>query len=122
MLSPFRRWFGAIFFLVRASTAAPLLRAQNTLIPLTTRRGMIIDQAGKYLYITTSYGFVKRYNLATKKIDRSYNVGGFLNGVDIARDGSFLLVSQGVTTSTKVKFLQANLPSVGIIDIPYTLT
>ncbi|PYK60894.1 MAG: hypothetical protein DME43_03970 [Verrucomicrobia bacterium] len=122
MLSPFRRWFGAIFFLVLASTGAPLLRAQNTLIPLTTRRGMVFDQAGKYLYITTSDGFVKRYNLATKKIDRSYNVGGFLNGVDIARDGSFLLVAQGVTTSTKGKFQKVNLPGGSIIDIPYILT
>jgi hypothetical protein len=51
------------------------LRAQSTLIPVTTRRAIVFDHAGNYLYISTSDGFVKRYNIASNQIDASYSVG-----------------------------------------------
>src|SRR5438045_2368104 len=71
-------------------------RAQSTLIPLTSGRGMVFDHGGHYLYISTPDGFIQRYSLATKQIDLSYNLGGSLAGLDIAPDDSFLLVGQTV--------------------------
>jgi hypothetical protein len=40
---------------------------QSTLIPVATRRGMVFDHAGNYLYISTSDGFVKGFNLNTTR-------------------------------------------------------
>jgi hypothetical protein len=88
---PSRRVLAIFLLLAGACTGL----AQSTLIPLTTRRGMVFDQAGTHLYITTSDGFVRPYNLITNQLEAGYNLGGSLNGVDIAADDSFLLVAQG---------------------------
>jgi hypothetical protein len=50
--------------------------AQSTLIPLTTHRDMVFDHGGTFLYISTSDGFVRRYNIGTGAIDASYSLGG----------------------------------------------
>jgi hypothetical protein len=75
------------------------LRAQGVLVPVTERSDMVFDHGGKYLYITTTDGWVRRYNLATGKLEPGYNLGGSLGGVDIAADDSFLLVAQRTTPS-----------------------
>src|SRR5436309_2928380 len=80
-------------FLISLAGAANT-SAQNLLVPLTTRRDMVFDHSGRYLYITTSDGWVRRYNLSTGQLEAGYNLGGSLNGADIAADDSFLLVAQ----------------------------
>jgi hypothetical protein len=94
-----------ISFLSLLAASSSDLLAQGTLIQLTTRRDMVFDHVGKYLYISTSttpttLGQVKRYNLATGRLDTdpiySDPVGG-LNGIDISADDSFLLVAEDAT-------------------------
>jgi hypothetical protein len=96
------------------------IHAQSTLIPLTARRGMIFDHGGHYLYISTSNGFVQRYNLATKQVDNSYQLGGSLNGIDIAPDDSFLLVGQDGLTSGQGTFHRIDLSNGFVTNIHYT--
>src|ERR1051326_1189995 len=98
------------------------IHAQSTLIPLTTRRDMVFDHAGHYLYITTRDGFVQRYNLSTNQIDTSYNLGGSLNGLDIAPDDSFLLVAQSTTASNgQGTFHRVDLATGTITNITFPL-
>src|SRR5205814_2922775 len=94
----------AVLYLVAlaALTIPAELRAQSTLIPLTTRQAMVFDHASKYLYITTSTGLVQRYNVSANQIDKSYNLDVSVNGVDIALYDSFLPVAQPYTSETYV--------------------
>ena len=97
------------------------VRAQGTLVPLPTRRDMVFDHAGKYLYISTSDGFVQRYDLATQQIDNSYNLGGSLNAIDIAPDDSVLLAAQEQMNNSQGKFQKITLATGVITDIPYSV-
>lgn len=94
--------------------------AQNTLIPLRTGRDLVFSYAGNYLYISTSKGSIERYNLSTGHIDRSYNLGGSLNGIDIARDDSFLLVAQNKIAGSQGKVQKLALATGTVTAIPYT--
>src|SRR3954453_12532206 len=57
--------------------------AQSTLISLPTRRDMVFDHGGHYLYISTSDGLVQRYNLTS-----DYPMDSA--AVAVSRDGSIL--------------------------------
>src|SRR5436309_2478738 len=94
-------------------------QAQSTLIPLTTRRDMVFDHGGNYLYISTSDGFVQRYNVATNQIDNSYNLGGSLNALDIAPDDSFILAAQNNLANGKISFQRLDLSTGEIVSITY---
>lgn len=123
MLSPFRRSFGATFLLLLASIgASSLLRAQSTLIPVTQRRDMVFDHAGEYLYISTSDGLVRRYNLVKQQLEGSFVIGGSLFGLDIAPDNSFFIVAQGQTTVSQGAFHRVSLINGAITNINYPLS
>jgi len=109
----------ALLISIFTALAATEMRAQSTLIPLTARRDMVFDHAGKHLYISTSDGLVRRYDLATNQIDNSYNLGGSLNGADITSDDGFLLVAQEQIVNSHGKFQKPNLATGGITDIVY---
>lgn len=106
------------FWLILLFPAVPV-RAQSTLIPLTTRRDMVFDHAGKYLYISTSDGLVRRYNLATQQLDQSYNLGGSLNGIDISPDDSFLLAAQNNNLGSGYVVQRLNLVTGAVTNVPY---
>jgi DNA-binding beta-propeller fold protein YncE len=105
---------------ILALAPAKSARGQGTLIPITTRRDMVFDFAGQFLYITTSTGVVNSYNLNTQTLGPSYNLGGSLNGLDIARDNSYLLVAQNNTGVSQGSFEKVDLPSGTITNINYT--
>jgi len=96
-LRPGKSLFLAAILFAGLCVANAELRAQGVLIPLTVRSDVVFDHAGKYLYITTTDGWVRRYNLATGELEPGYNLGGSLGGADIAADDSFLLVAQRTT-------------------------
>jgi hypothetical protein len=91
------------------------------LIPDTTRRGMVFDFAGENLYFSTSAGLIKAFNLSTGSIVKTYNLGGSLNGIDIARDNSFILAAQNNVASSQGRFQRVNLANGVITNIHYTL-
>lgn len=93
--------------------------AQSTLLPITTAQGVVFDYSGQYLYIATYDGFIDRYNLATGVLDTPYNLGGGLNGIDIARDNSFLLVAQATVTGSQGTFQKVNLSNGLVTNINY---
>jgi WD40 repeat protein len=95
------------------------LYAQSTLISVPTRRDMVFDRAGKYLYISTSDGWVRRYNLSTGQLESGYNLGGKLNGMDIAPDDSFLLVAQDVVSGAQGIFHRLDLNTGSVTNITY---
>jgi len=91
-------------------------QGQGTLISLPKRRDMVFDNAGKYLYISTADGLVKRYNLSAGQLDGSYNLGGSLWGIDIDPTDSFLLVGQ----TAQFAFQKIDLHIGTVTNIPYT--
>jgi DNA-binding beta-propeller fold protein YncE len=98
------------------------LNAQGTLISVPTRRDMLFDHSGKYLYIGISDGFIQRYNLSSSLVDASYNVGGSPAGIDIAPDDAYLLVAQGAVTASEGKFQKLDLNTGTITETTYPLT
>jgi hypothetical protein len=80
---------------------------------------MVFDRGGKYLYITTSDGWVRPYNLSTGQLETGYNLGGSLNGVDIAPDDSFLLVAQDVVSGSQGIFHKLDLGTGSVTNITY---
>ena len=81
---------------------------------------MVFDFAGQNLYISTSTGLVKTFRLSTLTFGTSYNLGGSLNGIDIARDNSFLLVAQNNVGISQGTFHRVNLASGMVTNINYT--
>ena len=107
--------------LAAALVPPPPAHAQSTVIPLTTRRDMVFDASGKYLYITTSDGWVRPYNLETKTLEPGYNLGGSLNGIDIAPGDSFLLIAQQNPTGSEGTIHRLDLTTGVVTDIHFTL-
>lgn len=95
--------------------------AQNILISSDTRRDLIFDYSGQHLYISNSNGIVQTFDLSSQQFGTSYDLGGSLNGLDIARDDSFLLVAQDVATPSQGTFHRVNLATGMVTDINYTL-
>ncbi len=114
---PFWRFFA--FGLLLSAVGLVETRAQVTPIVLSTRRDMVFDHAGNYLYVSTSDGFVRRYNLATAQFDLSYNLGGSLNGLDIAPNDSFLLVAQNAPGISQGIFHRIDTTTGGVTNIAY---
>jgi hypothetical protein len=81
---------------------------------------MVFDHSGQHLYISTSSGQVKSYNLATNQFDATYNVGTSLNGVDIAVDDSFLIIAENATGPSQGTFYRLNLATGAVTNINYT--
>src|SRR2546430_2598713 len=108
-------------FLLLVSASAMELRAQSTLIPLTTRRDMVFDHSGRYLYVTTSDGFVRRYSISTGQLEAGYNLGGSLNGIDITPDDLFLLVAQNNVGGSQGTFHKINSITGAVTNISYDL-
>ena len=111
-------FLGPVLFLILSAQNSG---AQNTLIALPERRDMAFDHSGNYLYTSTSDGWVRRYNLATGVLDAGYNLGGSLNGIDVAADDSFLLVAQNSTSGTQGTFHRVELSNGNVTNINYTL-
>jgi hypothetical protein len=84
-------------------------------------RDMVFDAVGKYLYISTSFGLVERYNLSTGSLETPYDLGGSLNGLDISPDDSFLLVAQASFGPTEGTLEKVDLSTGAITGINYTL-
>ena len=103
-----------------AVVAAGELHAQGYLIPDTTRRDMVFDFAGQNLYISTSTGLIKTFHLSTLTFGTSYDLGGSLNGIDIARNDSFLLTAQNDVGIAQGSFQRVDLATGIIININYT--
>ena len=97
--------------------------AQTTLIPVAGRRGMVFDKAGTHLYVSTSNGTIKVFNVSNGALFKGYTVGTSLNGIDIAPDDSYVLVAEGhAQRGTRRSFYRVNLSNGHITTIPYTLT
>src|SRR5437762_7528279 len=112
----------ATFWLVfgLAVVAAGELRAQGFLIPDTTRRDVVFDFAGQNLYISTSAGLIKTFDLSTRSFVRTYDLGGSLWGIDIARDNSYILAAQDSVGISQGTFQRVNLATGAITNINYT--
>ena len=109
--------FCVVFALIVVAVGG--LRAQGFLIPDTTRRDMVFDFAGHNLYISTSTGLIKTFDLSTFAFGRSYNLGGSLWGIDIARDDSFILAAQNSIGAGQGAFERVNLLTGAITNINY---
>jgi hypothetical protein len=96
------------------------LNASGFLIPDTTRRGMVFDFAGQNLYFSTSNGLIKTLRLSAGAFGTTYNLGGSLNGIDISRDNSFLLVAQNNYGPSQGTVQRVNLANGAITNIHYT--
>lgn len=117
---PRARIVALCLWVVAAIITQTAAQAQSTLIPLTTRRDMVFDHSGRYLYITTSDGWVRPYNLLTRQLEPGHNLGGWLNGADISPDDSFLLVAQK-NVAAQGTIHKLNLLTGAITNINYSL-
>jgi hypothetical protein len=82
---------------------------------------MVFDHAGQNLYIADGDGLIKTFNLSTRTFQRTYNLGGWLWGIDIAPDDSFIVAAQASYTlfPPQATFQRVNLASGAITNINY---
>ena len=80
---------------------------------------MVFDHAGQRLYIATAEGLVWPYNLSTNSFGAPYDLGGWLNAVDIAADDSFLLIAQQNSGVTQGAVQKLNLATGAVTNINY---
>ncbi len=85
-----------------------------------TPEDMVFDHRGQHLYITTREGLLWPYNLATSSLETPYNLGGWLLGLDIASDDSFILVAQHAMGLTQGRFQRVDLNTGAVTNINYT--
>ena len=86
---------------------------------LTNPRDIVFDHSGRYLYIADDDGFIHRYNIGTGHIDAHYNLGGSINGIDIAADDSFIVAAQGIGGLKQGAFYNLNLSTGSIANLTY---
>jgi hypothetical protein len=92
------------------------------LIPSTTRRDVVFDFAGQNIYISNSTGIIQTFNLSTLAFGTSYDAGGSLNGLDIARDNSFLVVAQNTFGASQGACQKVDLATGAVTNINYART
>ena len=92
-----------------------------SIIPVTNGQDMVFAHSGKYLYVSTSNGLVQVYNTSTHVLQPPYNLGGSLNGLDIAPDDTFLLVAQDNVGTTQGTFHRVDLGTGAITNLNYSL-
>jgi hypothetical protein len=102
------------------ATPTPTPSSPVVFIPSTTRRDLVFDFAGQKLYISNSTGIVQTLDLATLTFGTSYDLGGSLNGMDITRDDSSLLVAQNTIGAIQGTFQRITLATGSIANISYT--
>src|SRR2546423_2277914 len=115
------RFLACLFALI--AVVAPInSRAQSTLISTTDLRDFVFDHAGANIYITTRYsGAVQRYEIATGTLQTIYEPRGFLDGIDIEPDDSFLLVADAFPPGYYGIFHKFDLSTGASTDITYPL-
>ena len=84
-------------------------------------RDLVFDHAGKYLYVSTADGLIQRYDVAAQSVDRTYQVGGVLNAIDIAADDSFLVIANGVSGIAEAALQKLDVVTGNVTNITYSL-
>jgi sugar lactone lactonase YvrE len=92
-----------------------------SLIPVADRRDLIYDVSRGLLYITTSDGFVQRYDVATQTLLAPWKVGASLYGADITPDGAYLYITEGVRGATQGMLHKVNLADGTVTNLTYNL-
>jgi FG-GAP-like repeat len=108
-----------LFLLALSAVVAGEVNGQGFLIR-TVRTGMVFDHAGQNLYISDGDGLIKTFNLRTHTLQRNYNLGGWVWGIDIAPDDSFILAAQNSVGTSQGTFQRVNLATGTITNINYT--
>lgn len=99
---------------------APLFaEAESTLIPVPDRRDHVYDPSRGILYISTSNGFVERYDVAGRQLLNPFEVGVSLNGADISPDNAFLYVGEDRGGITQGLVRKVNLDEGTHTNIAY---
>ncbi len=88
-------------------------------LTLSTRRGIVFDHSGRYVYLSTSTGLVERYELATGRIEAICDLGGILNGIDISSDDSSLLVAQDIAGIAEGALVRVDLTTRASTGLTY---
>lgn len=96
-------------------------RGQSTVIPLASRSDFVFDFTGNFLYISTTTGTVVPYNLNTNTLGTPFPLGGWLWGMDIARDNSYVLVAQNSVGVTQGTIHKLDLGTGVVTNFNYTL-
>src|SRR5437588_6252018 len=116
------RWFRILVFLFALATYGSTVRAQSTLIPLSSGMSeMVFDHSGKHLYVTVPGWLVRRYNLTTHQFDLDYNLGGSVSSIDIAPDDSCLLVTQDIPANAQGIVHRIDLRTGAVVNLSYDL-
>lgn len=113
------RRFVQFSLLAVSAVAAEELNGQGFLID-TVRTGMVFDHAGQNLYVSDGDGLLKTFNLSTRTFGRTYHLGGWVWGIDIDPDDSFILAAQDTVSALRGRFQRVDLATGTVTNIHYT--
>lgn len=122
-LSPDGSWMA-----VMSSSGIELVRLPaNDALPPQPRefglpRGMVFNHRGDHLYGTTGTGLIYSFDVNSGVFDRTFDVGGALNGIDISPDDSFLIAAQALSGGTEGTLHRVNLADGSVKNYNYPWT
>ena len=64
---------------------------------------------------------IERYNLQSRVLEHAYNVGVWLNGIDIAADDSFILAAEDATGIAQGTVHKVDLATGAVTNLNYDL-
>lgn len=118
-IQPVRSFRATLLATALIAMAPCLAEAQTTLIPVPDRRDHVYDPSRGILLITTSNGFVERYDVANRQLLSPFEVGVSLNGADISPDNAFLYVGEDRGGITQGLVRKVNLTDGTHVNVAY---
>lgn len=101
------------------TTGTTIHSGQPSLLPITSRRDMVVDTTRNRIYFSTSAGTIERFDLTTQTLLAPLVVGTSLNGLDITPDGRFLYVGEDVRGATQAVIRKVDLDTGAVTLLPY---
>jgi sugar lactone lactonase YvrE len=93
--------------------------AALAVIPVRNRRALVWDASRQLLYITTSDGYVQRYDPTSQALLAPFWVGASPSGMDITADGQYLYVADSQTGTTQGLVRKVNLDDGTVTNLAY---
>jgi sugar lactone lactonase YvrE len=93
-----------------------------SLVPVVNHRDLVYDGSRGILYITTSDGFVQRFDVVHQTLLTPWRVGASLYGADITPDGQYLYTTEDLHVVNQGMLHKVNLNDGTHTDLTINLT
>jgi sugar lactone lactonase YvrE len=92
-----------------------------SLIPVANHRDLVYDGSRGILYITTSDGFVQRFDVVHQTLLTPWRIGASLYGADITPDGQYLYTTEDLRVANQGVLHKVSLSDGTVSNVSFNL-